>query len=210
MVRQIAATIIWVIIGALYVCLAEGASIVSGLYFAVTSMSTAGLYAVTSTSDGSVYWFTGVFCLIGVPLYAIMLGSYANILVEQYNKEQLLDSIHQRMGGAEVAFLEHLVQNEHKDRADFADYVEIQLLRLGKVDREFLRQLREDFNALDQDGEGRVPLNAFLSIAQQKAVHQHQQHQEISKKTHRDDEERDEMQGDALFEQVEASIEAEV
>lgn len=170
MARQLTATIAWVVLGVVYVCVAEGASFVSGLYFAVTSLSTAGLYAVTSRADGSVYWFTGIYCLIGVPLYAITLGSYANLLVEQYNKEQLLETIHKRMGGAEMAFLEHLVKSEHKDEVSFADYVEIQLLRLGKVDRDFLRQLREDFNELDEDKEGKVPFHKFLSQAHQKML----------------------------------------
>lgn len=170
MARQLLATICWVSMGAIYICVTEDTSFISGLYFAVTSLSTAGLYSVTSTASGSVYWFTGIYCLVGVPLYGIMLGSYANLLVEQYNKEQLLQSIHERMGGASIAFLEHMVREEHKDEADFADYVEIQLLRLGKVDRDFLRQLREDFSRLDEEGHGLIPIDKFITQNQRKAV----------------------------------------
>jgi len=219
MTRELLATIIWATIGILYVCIAEDASFISGLYFAVTSMSTAGFYAVTSTASGSVYWFTGIYCLIGVPLYAFLLGSYANILVEQYNKEQMLESIHARMKGSEVAFLEHLVKNEHKEKADFADYVEIQLLRLGKVDRDFLRQLRDDFNGLDQDGVGKIPLHAFLSESQRKVV-EHEQNEKKSAEAAQSTEvghaglavanQADAGRADDLFDCNEACVEVEV
>ena len=57
-------------------------SFITSLYFSVTAMSTAGLQAI-QTEDAFSFVFTGVFCLVGVPVYGMALGSLASILLKR-------------------------------------------------------------------------------------------------------------------------------
>ena len=62
----------WTLIGAtMYVFVDEKASFLQGLYFAVTSASTAGLQQIPTTR--LALGLITIYCLVGVPLYAYLL-----------------------------------------------------------------------------------------------------------------------------------------
>lgn len=68
----------------------------------------AGIVATKTVESDAHVIFVGFFCLIGVPLYAFMLGSFANLLTERYMEQQTTTKLNTALTTAESAFLAHL------------------------------------------------------------------------------------------------------
>jgi len=67
-----------------------------------------------------------------------------------------------RFEAADVEFVEHVNGHEGSATLDQAEFTEVQLLKLGVVDRDLLRRLRDQFDELDADGSGRVKKEALV------------------------------------------------
>ena len=70
----------------------------TSLYFAVTSMSTAGLQGIGDPEDPESTIFTGLYALIGVPLYGLALGQGASLLVQARVKRLAREQFNQVIG----------------------------------------------------------------------------------------------------------------
>mmetsp|Transcript_120218 Transcript_120218/g.347422 ORF Transcript_120218/g.347422 Transcript_120218/m.347422 type:complete len:436 (-) Transcript_120218:78-1385(-) len=160
--RMSAAFIVWVSVGAVFSHICDGNDIITSVYFAISALSTAGIIATTTVESGAHVIFVSFFCLVGVPLYAAMLGSYANLLVEGHIERQVKLRLDARLSQAEVTFLQHIKNTDDNDEVTLSEYTELQLLRLGVVDRGTLQQIRNRFKALDKDGAGKLRLADFL------------------------------------------------
>jgi hypothetical protein len=153
---------IWIAIGTIWSVYADENNFVTALYFAVSTCSTAGMVSVKTVDNQAHVLFTAFFAVIGVPLYGLFLGMFANVLVDGYNNKEVENSLHAKFSASEVEFLEHLSANDDKPEVDFAEFVEFQLLRMGMVDRSLISDIKEQFQKLDKDGTGFVKKEAFL------------------------------------------------
>jgi len=156
------AFIVWIVIGLLFSVYADGNDFVTGLYYAVSTLSTAGMVAVKTVESQAHVLFTAFYALIGVPIYGLFLGMFANLLIDGYYKQQVQDTLKEKFNRAELEFLDHIADNDQQPDVNFAEFVEFQLLRLGKVDRDLIESIRKQFRNLDTDGSGRVRKAEFL------------------------------------------------
>mmetsp|Transcript_88916 Transcript_88916/g.236176 ORF Transcript_88916/g.236176 Transcript_88916/m.236176 type:complete len:417 (-) Transcript_88916:65-1315(-) len=145
----------WMLIGTIYGLVAEKWTFIQSVYFAVSTCSTAGLQGVTRESFAVL--FAGTYSLVGVPLHAAALGTFANLIVDRYNSKVFDEKLAAKVETAEITFVEHINENHAgKDFIDQTEFIEVQLLKLGKVDRDLLKQLRDQFKDLDKEGSGMV------------------------------------------------------
>mmetsp|Transcript_108653 Transcript_108653/g.335600 ORF Transcript_108653/g.335600 Transcript_108653/m.335600 type:complete len:413 (-) Transcript_108653:46-1284(-) len=144
----------FIILGIIFGLVVEKFSFITSLYFAVSSLSTAGLQTVTRSTWQVL--FTGLWALIGVPVYAAAVGSFANVLVGQYNTQAFDQKMEEKFSVAEVEFVEHINGIEGSDTLSRTEFLEVQVLKLGLADRDLLRSLRDQFNELDTSRSGTV------------------------------------------------------
>jgi len=161
-IRVTCAWVAWITLGALFSCFGDGNDAITSIYFAISALSTAGIVATKTVESDAHVIFVGFFCLIGVPLYAFMLGSFANLLTERYMEQQTTTKLNTALTTAESAFLAHLAGADGNSEVDLAEYTELQLLRLGVVDRDTLNMIKDHFRKLDRHNEGRLKVSAFV------------------------------------------------
>ncbi|CAL1151810.1 unnamed protein product [Cladocopium goreaui] len=141
------AWVVWIGLGAAVSAATCKWSWVEGIYFAVAACSTAGLQAVCEASDDYVV-LTGIYCLFGVPIFALALGRVAGILVDKHMEKQNHLKMTERITSAEMVFAEHILGHPPDAKIDSSEFLQIQLLRTGKVDRDTLEEIRSDFESL--------------------------------------------------------------
>ena len=79
----LAANFVWLGVGVVYAIAKERWSPTRAIYFAVSSLSTAGLQGIPLASKDWQYAFVGVWCLVGVPLFAAGVGELAGLFVRE-------------------------------------------------------------------------------------------------------------------------------
>lgn len=141
------AWVIWIAIGAIWSAFACDWTWIQGIYFAVAACSTAGLAAVCDAADEYVV-LTGVYCLFGVPIFGLALGRVAGILVDKHMERENHKKMTERITTSEMVFAEHILGHSPDAKIDASEFLQIQLLRTGKVDRETLEEIRDDFENL--------------------------------------------------------------
>eukprot|EP00435_Cladocopium_sp_Y103_P055953 s1430_g18.t1 len=141
------AWVLWIGLGAAVSAPVCGWSWVEGIYFAVAACSTAGLQSMCDADDSHVI-LTGIYCLFGVPIFALALGRVAGILVDKHMEKQNHLKMTQRITTSEMVFAEHILGHPPDAKIDASEFLQIQLLRTGKVDRDTLEEIRSDFESL--------------------------------------------------------------
>jgi len=152
----------WIATGTIFSVVADENNFITGLYFAVSTLSTAGMVSVKTVESQAHVVFTALFALLGVPLYCTFLGMFANILVDRYNNKQVEKTLRSKLTTSEKEFLEHLSCQDHKQEVDLAEFVEFQILRLGLADRSLLKDIRKQFEDMDTDKSGTISKDKFL------------------------------------------------
>ncbi|KAH8047479.1 spermidine synthase [Aureococcus anophagefferens] len=76
---------VWVGFGTIFGMVSQKWTFVRSVYFSVAAMSTAGLQAPNTLGDGdmddSVAWFVSIFCVFGIPIFGVAVGSGANLVL---------------------------------------------------------------------------------------------------------------------------------
>jgi Ca2+-binding EF-hand superfamily protein len=155
-----------------FICSVLGAAVIYGmvhedwsftqsLYFAITSVSTAGLQGVDDPTDNFSMWFTGLLVYFGVPTYAAALGLLASILTENIEKEKLKEQMGARMSAAEFQVAAR--KEDGSDSLDFCEFLEMELMRTGKCDEEFLEKVHELFDGYDTSKDGEITVDEMVA-----------------------------------------------
>ena len=147
-------------------------------------MSTGGLQTPNGRSTFSML-FTGLYVLIGVPLYGCCLGIFADALVQKAANRREEEKLNAKISKEEFKFVQMINAKKHgaskdDDNDDEDDeeaepidkyqFFEMELLRAGVVDLDYLEQVEETFNQFDVDKSGSVSwlemvaYNAFGSV----------------------------------------------
>lgn len=136
--------LLFVVVGITYGMVHEKWSFITSLYFAITAMSTAGLQGISDPKDDFSCWFTGVYVLLGVPLYGMALGIYAGGLVEAREQAEL-----ERAVNKQITATEFRAKTHGDSQIEPLDFLEIELLRCGITDMDFLDHVRQKFAQYD-------------------------------------------------------------
>jgi len=84
--------LIWILFGTIWSCYVIEWTIIEGIYFSLSSLSTGGLHGIPYDSANWVFLITGLYACTGVPIMAMAMGSIASMVVAM-NKEKKINSM---------------------------------------------------------------------------------------------------------------------
>lgn len=99
--------------------------------------------------------FCGLYCIFGIPLFALTLSQFASILVEKYVVEEELLAIKRPLTRAEFQFASKSLCSDDIG-IHLSDYIVLQLFRQGKLSLELFSFMKRHFQLLDANGSGRL------------------------------------------------------
>ena len=156
--RVFALWLIWILGGAAWGVLTEGWHPINGLYFAVGALATGGLEGPALNAAGTIphgqATFVGLYCLTGIPIFAMALGKFANLFVERHLAAKERAALQKPITRDEFEFACQLMGDDGK--VDMAEFMAFELLRLGKIDTGTLENIKREFERLDADGDGHL------------------------------------------------------
>mmetsp|Transcript_22367 Transcript_22367/g.51497 ORF Transcript_22367/g.51497 Transcript_22367/m.51497 type:complete len:431 (-) Transcript_22367:84-1376(-) len=152
---------VWIGAGIAWGMRCEGWDLVTAAYFAVGGLATGGLQAPSLSRDGTLpassALFVGFYCLSGIPIFALTLGQYANVLVQRLISARERRAISRPISAEEYSFAEG-VFSKADGRVDLSEFIALEMLRLGKVEMDTLELIKAEFNRLDEDKDGVLSL----------------------------------------------------
>jgi hypothetical protein len=60
--------LLWIVLGTVFSCCLEGWSLVSGIYFSISTMATGGMWPISSDSPEWAFVFVALYVVTGVPI----------------------------------------------------------------------------------------------------------------------------------------------
>jgi len=162
--RTIVLWAIWIFGGAAWAMWAEGWDPITALYFAVGGLATGGLQAPSLTSDGTLKdgsaVFVALYCLSGIPIFAMALGQFANVFVQRLLAARERRAIDRPISEDEYEFAQQLFNAD--GAVDLSEYMALELMRLGKVDMGMLQLITAKFKRMDADRNGKLTVKEVL------------------------------------------------
>jgi hypothetical protein len=122
-VRAMAFWFVWVAAMCAFSCIAVGWNAIDGLYYAVSTLSTGGLWAVPQDSPDYVYVVTGVFAATGIPLMGLAMASLASLMVSFGDHEATNRAISSRITRKELKMMTHLGLEDGDGRISRAEFI---------------------------------------------------------------------------------------
>jgi hypothetical protein len=143
---------LFVIFGTLSSCYIIGWSMIDGLYFSISSMSTGGLWGIPYSSPDYVFALVGLFASIGVPVMGMAMGNTAALIVEAKvffaaeEEEEYRKWINIPKDDVDLLKLLNHENTEHEINQN--EYIILKLIKTKKVKVETIRNICEEFSSL--------------------------------------------------------------
>lgn len=131
---------------------------INALYFAVSSLSTGGLYALPPNSPDWSYGLTGFYSAVGVPLMGIAMATFASFFIDTGSIDSTIEAIRAPVDVEEVAMLTEFGIADDDGEIDKAEFIILCMVRTGAATPELIRLMVEHFNFLDDDNSGALSL----------------------------------------------------
>ena len=152
--------VLWISMGISWGMIDQGWDFITATHFAVSALATGGLTAPEVNAEGILparpAIFCGVYCLLGIPLFALTLGHFAYVLVAEQVAALEREALTRPMTKQEYELASHLTTKD--DVVHLSDFIVLQLLRQGKLTVEAVQVLKENFEMLDSKGGGTLSL----------------------------------------------------
>lgn len=146
----------YIMIGCVWGMVAQDWTFITALYYAFTACATGGLQQPKRT-DGALL-FTAFYVLMGIPLYAMTLGTVASYFGEYVIESMMAEEMENREAQRTVNFMERLdVLGD--GRITFEEWLCLELLRNNRVSIDFLQQCKHDFDVMDEDSNGSLSVD---------------------------------------------------
>ena len=129
------------------------------MYFAVSSLSTGGLYALPANSPDWYYGLTGFYSALGVPLMGIAMGTFASFFIDTGSIDSTIEAIREPVDPEEVGMLTEFGIADDDGEIDKAEFIILCMVRTGAATPELIRLMVEHFNFLDDDNSGALSLD---------------------------------------------------
>ena len=160
--------VVWLGGGAAWGIHTQGWGPISALYFAVGALATGGLEGPALDSAGQIptgsALFVSLYCLTGIPVFAMALGQFATVLIERQLAAREQRALAVPISDDEFAFAQQIVSDDGE--IDFAEFLVLELYRLGKVDEASVHAIKAEFDRLDRDRDGSISKAEILGASQ--------------------------------------------
>lgn len=182
-VRAVGMWLGWIALMVIYSCWSIGWAFNEGLYFAIASCSTGGHWSIPEEHSHKdwLYFITGVFSAIGVPLMGIAMGSIAGFLVSSGDVDHAKDAICAAVTKEELDMLQEYNLIDDDGIIEKSEFVVLCMVRTG-VDPKLIGLIVERFNELDVDGQGDLSLEEILEASQKLAEEEEREEAENAAK----------------------------
>lgn len=158
---------LWLGMGILWGILDQKWDPITSIHFAVSALATGGLTAPDVNEDGILpadpAIFCGVFCLVGIPLFALTLGHFARVLISGHVAEMERFALTRPLTAAEYEIAAKLTTKD--SFVHLSDFIVLQLLRQGRLSVEVIEALKQNFEMLDAKGNGSLTLEQVTSAS---------------------------------------------
>ena len=157
--RIYVACLAWVSMGIIWGIKRMNWDFITATHFAISALATGGLTAPPVNADGILPTepaiFCGIFCLIGIPLFASTLAHFARTLVENQVVAEEKRTIFRSLNKKEFDFAKSLCSPQDQ-MVHLSDFIVLQLIRMGKVNMDTIDLIKTQFKILDKDGSGQL------------------------------------------------------
>jgi len=155
----------WILMGILWGIFDQKWDPITATHFSVSALATGGLTAPHVNSEGILPTrpaiFCGVFCLLGIPLFAFTLGHFARFLVSHHIAAMERKSLTRPLSRAEFDLAKNLTTRD--SNVHLSDFIVLQLLRQGKISAEIIQVLKQNFEVLDVEKKGYLTIQEARS-----------------------------------------------
>jgi len=167
-IRCLIAAVVWLALGVSYGMVYEGWSLITSVYFSVAACSTAGLQAPTVPTDRNDWAnsFVTFYIVLGVPIYGMILGQFANLTIEDYLAKKQEQKINKALDEDQIRFAMAYSNNSKKAAVEWEDFLIFSLMRLGVADQDLIKSIKQQFNEVDIDNSGYLEPNELAAAAQ--------------------------------------------
>ena len=165
-VRAVVLWSVFVICATVGSCVSQEWPFVTGLYFAVSSMSTGGLQALDPSKTSEFqYFFTGVLGALGVPLMGVAMATLAGFFIATGDIKTTMSQIREDITADEVDMLVDLDLADRDGTIDKTEFIILCMVRTGAADPLLIKLIKEYFDILDEDGSGDLDLKEITASA---------------------------------------------
>lgn len=154
--------LLYLFVGTAWSCWLVNWSLVDGVYFSLSSMSTGGLYSFPEESPDEVYVLAGLYAALGVPLMALAVANIATLFVEAHRIEALRLRSRVVLSDRDVDVLRamrfdvDLAAQRQRQALDRHQFLVLMLCKRGLLRQEDVSAIVKEFDDLKCDAEGRV------------------------------------------------------
>merc|ERR1712086_263084 len=127
-----------------------------------------GLQAPGSTDDTSM-WVVGCFVLVGVPLFGLVVGNAASVLVAPVLEKMFLRKFEMASKLDVPSFLKALKGGDD-DVLTYGEYLEFCMMRAYDAKEAQVDKLRKTFKAMDLSDDGRITRHEANNWVQKQAM----------------------------------------
>ena len=155
-------------VGATFVFFNEGWGVLDSIYWSVVTASTVG-YGDIEVEQETTRQFLVVYALVAVGAFATSLSKFGSIIMD-VEAEKHVDAFVER--GVSIGMLHDIKANGGADtpaaggtavEVERGEFVQYMLVAMGKVSQEDLDKVLGMFDALDEDGSGRLDADDIIA-----------------------------------------------
>ena len=139
----------------------------NAVYFAVSSLSTGGHYALPSGNKDWVYGLTGFYCAVGVPLMGMAMATIASFFIDVGTIEEALQDIKAPVTQKEIDMLTEFGLADNDGEIDKGEFIVLAMVRTGAASPDLIKLIEQYFNELDDDKNGTLSLDEILRNREQ-------------------------------------------
>ncbi|CAB9514833.1 expressed unknown protein [Seminavis robusta] len=140
-----------------YSMLEIGWSYAEAQYFAIGTLSTGGLWRIPDDSSSWMFGVTGVFAMLGVPIFAVAASEVARGLMDKGDLEATKGSVNEPVTAEELIMLQNFGLENGDGEIDRAEFIILCMVRMG-TDPSLIEFISHRFHQLDEDGGGTLSI----------------------------------------------------
>ncbi len=141
----------------------KGWTFIEALYFAISSMSTGGLWAIPPNAPDWQYGIVGLFAATGCPLMALAMATAASFFIPTEDPEETTRKILAPVTEEEIKMMGDFGLENGDGEVDQAEYIILCMVRIGAVTPPLVEEIITRFKLLDHSGDGTLSYAELMS-----------------------------------------------
>jgi Ca2+-binding EF-hand superfamily protein len=133
-----------------------------GLYNAISSLSTGGLWAIPKDSPDVDYFAIGLFSATGIPLMALAMSALARLFIRFGDPDEAKKVIRAKVTEKELEMMKRFGLDDGDGYISRSEFILLCAVRLGAMDPDLIQAINDRFGELDSSGDGMLSYAELL------------------------------------------------